>query len=107
MPLLGPGAFWSGYPGLPEILIILLIALVLFGNRLPQIARSLGKGLLEFKRGLRGFSEEFQGAAGEEETTPDAKPVETTAKPADTAPSESAAQDSGSSSAAEQTKNDV
>jgi sec-independent protein translocase protein TatA len=45
-------AFFSGQPGLPELLIILLVVVLLFGaKRLPEIARSLGKSLNEFKRG--------------------------------------------------------
>ena len=37
--------------GAPELLIILLIVLVLFGTRLPKIARSLGQASKEFKKG--------------------------------------------------------
>jgi sec-independent protein translocase protein TatA len=39
--------------GLPEILIIGLVVLLVFGNRLPNVARSLGRSLTEFKKGLR------------------------------------------------------
>lgn len=43
--------------GLPEILIILLVVLLVFGAaRLPEIGRSLGKALNEFKRGVKGDS---------------------------------------------------
>ena len=42
-----------GFPGLPEMLIVLVILLVLFGNRLPGVMRSLGQGLTEFKKGIR------------------------------------------------------
>lgn len=39
----------------PELLIVLAIALVLFGSsRLPQLARSLGSAKSEFERGLQG-----------------------------------------------------
>lgn len=39
--------------GLPELLVILVIVLLLFGSRrLPELARSLGSAIGEFKRGL-------------------------------------------------------
>ncbi len=41
-----------GMPGWPEMLIICAILLLLFGNRLPSVMRSMGKGLTEFKRGM-------------------------------------------------------
>lgn len=42
-----------GNIGLPEILIVLVIVLVLFGaKRIPEIAGSFGKGITEFKRNL-------------------------------------------------------
>ncbi|HEB54564.1 MAG TPA: twin-arginine translocase TatA/TatE family subunit [bacterium] len=36
-----------------ELLVILAVVLLLFGHRLPGMARSLGSGITEFKRGLR------------------------------------------------------
>ncbi len=40
--------------GFPELLVILLIALLLFGaNRLPEIGKSLGEGIKEFKKALK------------------------------------------------------
>ena len=45
--------------GLPEILLILVIALLIFGAaKLPEIGRSLGKALSEFKKGTQEFSQE-------------------------------------------------
>jgi len=42
----------AGLPGSWEIWIILLVVLLLFGRRIPQVARSLGQGISQFKRGL-------------------------------------------------------
>ena len=45
--------------GLPEILIVLVIALIVFGpKRLPEMGRSLGRGIREFKDSVTGNDEE-------------------------------------------------
>ena len=45
--------------GLPEIAIVLVIVLVIFGpKRLPQLGRSLGSGMREFKDAVTGRSKE-------------------------------------------------
>ncbi len=42
--------------GMPEIIVILVIALVVIGpQKLPELAKSLGKGLAEFKRATEDF----------------------------------------------------
>mgnify|MGYP001369170026 CR=1 FL=1 len=41
-----------------QLLIVLVIVLLLFGNRLPSVARSLGQSLTEFKKGMRELDEE-------------------------------------------------
>ena len=43
-----------GFPGGPELWIILAIFLLLFGHRIPGMARSMGSGIVEFKKGLKG-----------------------------------------------------
>jgi sec-independent protein translocase protein TatA len=43
-----------------EMLVVLFVALLLFGKRLPEVARSMGKGITEFKKGMRGFEEELR-----------------------------------------------
>lgn len=50
-------------PGPAEWVIIGAIALLLFGKRLPEVGRSLGKGIVEFKKGLKGIEDEVETAA--------------------------------------------
>jgi len=40
-----------------QILIVLAIVMLLFGNRLPALARSLGQSLVEFKKGVKEIDE--------------------------------------------------
>ncbi len=54
-------AFFS--PGPMEMLIIGVIAVLLFGKRLPEVGRSLGKGLMEFKKGVQGIEDEVDSAS--------------------------------------------
>ncbi len=42
------------------MLIVAFILLLLFGNRLPSVMRSLGRGVVEFKHGLHGVGDEDQ-----------------------------------------------
>jgi len=56
---------------LPELLILLVVLLLVFGaKRLPEMGRSLGKGMREFKDGVSGIDEPV------ETTTPTPKSVE-------------------------------
>ncbi|MFQ5504114.1 MAG: twin-arginine translocase TatA/TatE family subunit [Planctomycetota bacterium] len=41
-----------------EIAVVAMIALLLFGTRIPTMMRSLGTGIVEFRKGLKGESEE-------------------------------------------------
>ena len=52
-----------GMPGGAEWIIIAAIGLLLFGKRLPEVGRSLGKGIVEFKKGLKGVEEEAEAAS--------------------------------------------
>ena len=69
----------------PEILIILLVLLLLFGaKRLPEMGRSLGKGMREFKEAVTGNEEPQQQLPPEQLTTPASAPTPTTPTPAET-----------------------
>ena len=58
--------------GTQELMIILVIALVLFGgSKLPELARSLGKSMNEFKKGIA------EGASESEEQKNGGKPADT------------------------------
>jgi sec-independent protein translocase protein TatA len=50
--------------GIWKLLIVLAIILLLFGNRLPSLARSLGQSIIEFKKGLK----ELEGPSDEDKS---------------------------------------
>jgi sec-independent protein translocase protein TatA len=53
-----------------EIIVVMLVILLLFGNRLPGLMRSLGQGVVEFKKGVRGIEGEDEApASGEKKAT--------------------------------------
>ncbi len=47
-------------PGFDEWIVIAVIGVLVFGKRLPEVGRSLGKGIVEFKKGLKGIDEEVE-----------------------------------------------
>lgn len=47
-------------PGTTEMLVILVIALLIFGKRLPDVARSFGKSIIEFKKGMQDVKDDVQ-----------------------------------------------
>ena len=60
-----PHLAFGGLPGGSEWIIILIIALLIFGPRLPSVMRSIGKSLTEFKKGMKGVEDDVKNAANE------------------------------------------
>ncbi len=54
--------FAFGFTGHWEILIIAGVVLLLFGNRLPGVMRSMGRGIVEFKKGVQGIEDKSEDA---------------------------------------------
>jgi len=50
-----------------EIGALAFLALILFGGRLPEVGRSLGKGLVEFKKGIKGIEDDIEDAGEEDD----------------------------------------
>ena len=70
-----------------ELVIVGVIVLVLFGNRLPSVMRSLGQGVVEFKKGLRGIEDEVhKSSVGKIEDQPAKPQLKEEAKAAETEP---------------------
>ena len=57
-----------------EMVIVGIIALLLFGKRLPEVARSLGKGITEFKKGVAGIEDDVDRATSSS-SRPSSRPV--------------------------------
>jgi sec-independent protein translocase protein TatA len=48
--------------GPTEILIVGAVVLLLFGNRLPSVMRSMGRSVVEFKKGVQGIEDDSEAA---------------------------------------------
>jgi TatA/E family protein of Tat protein translocase len=72
--------------GFQEMLIILVVVLIFFGpKRLPELAKSIGKGIAEFKKASDEVRKGIEEAVKEESAGEGGKPPETPAPPAGTA----------------------
>ena len=58
-----------GFPGSTEMIILLVLGLLIFGRRLPEVGRSMGRSIVEFKKGIKGIDDDIEDAS-------DPKPIE-------------------------------
>jgi len=49
-----------GLPGGWEWIAVLVIGLLIFGRRLPEVGRSIGRSIVEFKKGIKGIEDEIE-----------------------------------------------
>lgn len=57
-------------PGPWELAVIGILGLLVFGKRLPEVGKSLGKSIVEFKKGLRGIEDEIDRATDQPDMLP-------------------------------------
>ncbi len=83
-------AFIEGIGG-PELMMIMFIVLLLFGaNRLPELARGIGKSVRQFKKAASGVEDEVRRAMEEEPVKPAPQPAATIPQPVPEKPAPSA-----------------
>jgi TatA/E family protein of Tat protein translocase len=65
--------------GLPEVLVVGLVVLLLFGSRIPSLMRSMGRGVVEFKKGVSGIDDDEPGTDADlgPGTSRDKAPIDT------------------------------
>jgi sec-independent protein translocase protein TatA len=57
--------------GAPEILVLLVLGVVLFGRKLPEVGRYLGQSIVEFKKGFGGIEDRIDGSITRQEIAPE------------------------------------
>ncbi|MDG2423602.1 MAG: twin-arginine translocase TatA/TatE family subunit [Phycisphaerales bacterium] len=56
--------------GTTEVIIILVIGLLIFGRRLPEVGRNVGRSLVEFKKGVKGIEDDIDKGSTKTQTSP-------------------------------------
>jgi len=62
-------------PYLDNWLLIAIVALLLFGKRLPEVGRSLGRGIVEFKKGVQGIEDDLEQSGQKPQTGSTERPA--------------------------------
>ena len=74
---------FPGLPGGPEVLVVLLILVLLFGaNKIPKLARSTGQAMGEFKRGREEIEDELSEIEGDDDEEGEGVAADTDSEPA-------------------------
>ena len=50
--------------GVMEVAVLVILGVLLFGKNLPSMGRYIGKSIVEFKKGVKGLEDDFEGAGG-------------------------------------------
>ena len=64
--------------GWQELIILAVIGILIFGKRLPDVGRSVGKSIVEFKKGLADIDDQVEAASSKKSKQPDTDTVDTT-----------------------------
>jgi sec-independent protein translocase protein TatA len=81
-------AFIGGGLGWAEMAVLAVLGVLIFGRRLPEVGRSLGRGIVEFKKGLAGIEDEVKQAGDDKPASTqrlEAQPTSTTTTTSDPA----------------------
>lgn len=57
--------------GTPELIILAILGLLIFGRKLPEVGRGLGRSIVEFRKGLKGIEEEVETEASKPSKLPE------------------------------------
>lgn len=49
-----------GLPGNMEWIVLLVLGVLIFGRRLPEVGRGIGRSIVEFKKGIKGIEDEIE-----------------------------------------------
>lgn len=55
-----PGVIGLGLPGYQEMLVLLVVGLLIFGRRLPEVGRKLGQTVVQLRKGLQDFKDQIR-----------------------------------------------